>query len=65
MEQDIKTLRSVLLRSVKNLRSQVSRAACQASAVVFLHLGKTMESDIEKIVKELLQKSAETNRFIR
>jgi len=65
LEQDIKTVRSVLLRSVKNLRSQVSRAACQAAAVVFLHLGKSMETDIEKLVKELLQKSAETNKFIR
>lgn len=65
LEQDIKTTRSVLLKSVKNLRSQVSRAACQAAAVVFLHLGKSMETDIEKLYKELLQKSADTNKFIR
>jgi len=65
LEDDIKTTRTVLLKSIKNLRSQVSRAACQAAAVIFLTLGKSMETDLEKIVKELLQKSAETNKFIR
>ena len=41
------------------------RAASQAVAVVFLAVGKTLEADTEGLVKELLQKSADTNKFIR
>lgn len=39
LEGDLKTTRNVLLKGVKNLRSQVCRAACQAVAVVFLTVG--------------------------
>ena len=54
-----------MLKSVKNLRSQVCRAAIQAVQVVFLHIGKTLETDSDSLVKELLQKSSDTNKFIR
>ena len=54
-----------MLNSVKNLRSQVCRAAVQEVGVVFLHVGKSLESDVDSLVKELLQKSADTNKFIR
>ena len=65
LEAESKTTRNVLLKGVKNLRSQVCRAACQAVAVVFLAVGKSLEADTEGLVKELLQKSADTNKFIR
>ena len=65
LEADSKTTRNVLLKGVKNLRSQVCRAACQAVAVVFLTIGKSLEADTESLIKELLQKSADTNKFIR
>ena len=65
LESDAKSLRNVMLKSVKNLRSQVCRAAIQAVQVVFLNIGKTLESDSDSLVKELLQKSSDTNKFIR
>ena len=65
LEGESKTTRNVLLKGLKNLRSQVCRAACQAVAVVFLAVGKSLEADTESLTKELLQKSADTNKFIR
>ena len=65
MEGESKTTRNVLLKGLKNLRSQVCRAGCQAVAVVFLTVGKSLEADTEALIKELLQKSADTNKFIR
>ena len=47
------------------MRSQVCRSACQCSAALFLYLGRDMETDLDKLVKELMQKSADTNKFIR
>ena len=44
---------------------QVCRAGCQACAEVLLSLGKAMEAEVETLVKELLQKSSDTNKFIR
>ena len=41
------------------------RAACQACAEVFLSLGKAMEAEVEGLVKELLTRAADTNKFIR
>ena len=54
-----------MLGALKNLRSQVSRAAGQAFAELYVHLGKAMELDLDKTVVLLLLKSADTNRFIR
>jgi len=65
LSREIKTTRSSLLKGVKNLRSQVCRAGCQACAEVLLSLGKAMEAEVETLVKELLQKSSDTNKFIR
>ena len=65
LASDAKSLRNVMLKSIKNLRSQVCRAAIQAVQVVFLHIGKTLETDSDSLVKELLQKSSDTNKFIR
>ncbi len=54
-----------MLLQLKNLRSQVSRAAGQAMAELYLNLGKAMEQDLGKMVAILLQKAADTNKFIR
>ncbi|XP_023349071.1 TOG array regulator of axonemal microtubules protein 1 [Eurytemora carolleeae] len=60
-----KQVRNQLLLQIKNLRSQVTRSACQCAATLFLHLGRDMEPDLEKVVRELLVKSSDTNKFIR
>ena len=65
MIKEINAVKNHLLQELKNLRSQVCRAACQATAELFLSLGKIFENSLEKIAKELLQKSTDTNKFIR
>ena len=54
-----------MIAELKNLRSQVSRAAGQAMAELFLNLGTAMEMDLEKTTPILLQRAADTNKFIR
>ncbi|CAB4065703.1 unnamed protein product [Lepeophtheirus salmonis] len=51
--------------TVKNLRSQVCRIGVQAFAEMFLHLGRSMEGESDKIIPLLLNKSVDTNKFIR
>lgn len=53
------------LVQVKNLRSGVSRFAVCTLGDLFTHLHKAMDQELEGTVKALLQKSAETNAFIR
>lgn len=65
LRTDMKRLVRTMLEVLKNLRSQVSRAGAQAFGELFLHLGKAMEQDIDKTVVTLMQKSADTNKFIR
>ena len=65
LRTDMKNLIRTVSEVLKNLRSQVSRAGAQAFGELFLHLGKAMEQDIEKTVVTLMQKSADTNKFIR
>ena len=62
---EYKQIMQLVLKQVKNLRSQVCRAAIQAVQVVFLNVGKSLETDSDTLVKELLQKSSDTNKFIR
>jgi len=50
LKSDIKVLIRLMIVELKNLRSQVSRAAGQAFAELYLHLGKAMEQDLEKQV---------------
>ena len=50
---------------VKNLRSQVGRAAVHVMAAMFEQLQRSMESDLEKIALPLVLKTGETNRFLR
>ena len=55
----------LMMAELKNLRSQVSRAAGQAYAELFLNLGRAMETELDKTVPILMQKAADTNKFIR
>ena len=65
LRTDMKTLIRLMIAELKNLRSQVSRAAGQAMAELFLNLGTAMEMDLEKTTPILLQRAADTNKFIR
>ncbi|XP_048506851.1 TOG array regulator of axonemal microtubules protein 2-like, partial [Athalia rosae] len=59
------TLGRVLGRHVRNLRSQVSRAACLAAGDVFLAQPKGIEQEIDDIAGPLLHRTADTNKFLR
>ena len=55
----------LMVETVKNLRSQVCRAAAQAWGELFFNLGKAMDVELDKVVVVLLQRAADTNKFIR
>lgn len=65
LRADIKHVIRLLIIQLKNLRSQVCRTAAQATGELFFHLGRAMEVDLEKVVAILLQRAADTNKFIR
>ncbi|XP_063241608.1 TOG array regulator of axonemal microtubules protein 2 [Bacillus rossius redtenbacheri] len=52
-------------RQVRNLRSQVSRAACQAAGELFLALKRALETDLDELVVPLFHRAADTNKFLR
>lgn len=54
-----------LTRSVRNLRSQVARAACQAATELFTLKCKSLEVECDDLVCALLHRTADTNRFLR
>ncbi|KAH8284491.1 hypothetical protein KR044_011058 [Drosophila immigrans] len=54
-----------LTRSVRNLRSQVARASCQAATELFTLKCKTLELECDDLVCALLHRTADTNRFLR
>ncbi|XP_068608387.1 TOG array regulator of axonemal microtubules protein 1 [Brachionichthys hirsutus] len=54
-----------LIQEVKNLRSGVSRFAVCTLGDLFTHLNKAMDQELEATVKVLLQKSTESNTFIK
>ncbi|XP_073825968.1 uncharacterized protein [Musca autumnalis] len=54
-----------LSRSVRNLRSQVARAACQAATELFTIKSRYLEQECDDLVCALLHRTADTNRFIR
>lgn len=54
-----------LSKHVRNLRSQVSRAACSAASELFLTNPKGLEAEAEELVQSLLNRTADTNKFIR
>lgn len=54
-----------LSRTVRNLRSQVARAACQAATELFTIKSRILEQECDDLVCALLHRTADTNRFIR
>ncbi|XP_065357007.1 uncharacterized protein LOC135951310 [Calliphora vicina] len=54
-----------LTKSVRNLRSQVSRAACTAATELFTLKSRYLEQECDDLVCALLHRTADTNRFIR
>ncbi|BES94072.1 family with sequence similarity 179, member [Nesidiocoris tenuis] len=54
-----------LTKHIKNLRSQVSRGACQCARELFMTLGKHMDSEVEDLAGPLLSRMADTNKFLR
>jgi hypothetical protein len=54
-----------LSKQVKNLRSQVSRAACSAASEFFMTHSKVLDADAEELTAALLNRSADTNKFLR
>jgi len=65
IRHDLHSINMAGVKHVSNLRSQVSRAAILCFEELFTHLGRSMEMDCEKIAEKLLDKSADTNKFIR
>ncbi|KAF7413455.1 hypothetical protein HZH68_001944 [Vespula germanica] len=59
------TIGRLLGRHIKNLRSQVSRAACIAAGDIFSCQIRGIDQDIDDIVGPLLHRTADTNRFLR
>ncbi|XP_043950422.1 uncharacterized protein LOC108036858 [Drosophila biarmipes] len=54
-----------LTRSVRNLRSQVARASCQAAAELFSLKSTSLQLECDDLVCALLHRTADTNRFLR
>ncbi|KAH8283117.1 hypothetical protein KR054_012266 [Drosophila jambulina] len=54
-----------LTRSVRNLRSQVARASCQAAAELFSLKSSSLQQECDDLVCALLHRTADTNRFLR
>uniref|UniRef100_A0A0K8SM82 TOG domain-containing protein n=1 Tax=Lygus hesperus TaxID=30085 RepID=A0A0K8SM82_LYGHE len=54
-----------ITKHIKNLRSQVSRSACQCAGELFSTLGKHMDSEVEDLAASLLSRMADTNKFLR
>lgn len=54
-----------IAKQVKNLRSQVSRAACLASGEFFMTHAKVLDADAEELAAALLNRTADTNKFLR
>ncbi|GLH12172.1 Uncharacterized protein GBIM_16912 [Gryllus bimaculatus] len=55
----------LLAKQVRNLRSQVSRAACMVSSELFSTLGRAVENDLDELAGPLFHRSADTNKFLR
>ena len=53
-----------MTRSVRNLRSQVASAACQAASQLFSLNSSVMEHECDDLVCALLHPTADTNRFL-
>lgn len=65
VEANFHTYCVALAKQVRNLRSQVSRSACQASAEFFETHAKQMEQEPDDLAAQLLSRTADTNKFLR
>lgn len=68
LEAQVQTVCAALARHVRSLRSQVSRQACLAAKETLEALGgKSSAGDaaLEQLAGPLLQRTADTNRFLR
>ncbi|XP_040165361.1 uncharacterized protein LOC120901459 [Anopheles arabiensis] len=65
IDTQIHLLSVALAKQVRNLRSQVARAACQASAEFFATHRRCLEGEAEDIATHLLHRTADTNKFLR
>lgn len=65
VESNIHAYCVTLSKHVKNLRSQVSRSACQASAEFFQTHAKHLETECEDLATQLFNRTADTNKFLR
>ncbi|XP_034246504.1 TOG array regulator of axonemal microtubules protein 2-like [Thrips palmi] len=54
-----------LARQVKNLRSQVARAACQTASHLFHTLKRGMDPEAEDLSTALFNRTTDTNKFLR
>lgn len=54
-----------IAKQVRNLRSQVSRAGCSAAGEFFMTHAKVLDADAEELAAALLNRSADTNKFLR
>ncbi|KFB39731.1 AGAP007923-PA-like protein [Anopheles sinensis] len=65
IDTQIHLLSVALAKQVRNLRSQVARAACQASGEFFSTHRRCIEGEAEDIATHLLHRTADTNKFLR
>lgn len=65
VETNIHTMCVALCKHVRNLRSQVSRSACQACGEFFVTHSKHLEQEIDDLATTLLNRTADTNKFLR
>ncbi|XP_055539116.1 uncharacterized protein LOC129726444 isoform X2 [Wyeomyia smithii] len=65
IDSQIHLLSAALVKQVRNLRSQVARSACQASAEFFSTHRRCIEGEAEDIATHLLHRTADTNKFLR
>lgn len=65
VDAQIHLLTIALAKHVRNLRSQVSRAACSASNEFFMTNAKSLDCDAEELTAALLNRTADTNKFLR
>ena len=65
VDMHIHLMTLAISKHVKNLRSQVSRAACSASSEFFMTNAKSLDADAEELSAALLNRTADTNKFLR
>lgn len=65
METQLTVASRAVASQVKNLRSQVARAACRLAGDMFKTHRKGLEPEAEELAVPLLNRTADTNKFLR